>query len=225
MHDLRCRIFSAPLRGRKDRDLHSVYALWTDVWSRTLAEIDPNTILVSDKFSSQDEVVSLFIGDDPVAAGTLKVLDLKHDIDRRDSFFEPLPQDFSDRLLRSHARIMVGGYLTIASSARGFQSGLPTTEVLVGLMVRRFQESGADVLVATMRSDIPAYATAVQLGARIAATTEMHNVPVVVITAMKSAINSNPNALVDQLIDELWENRNGPSVSRKLERQGIADAG
>lgn len=207
MHEWSCIVAHAPFRGERSDIINDLFELWWGVWSQTFSEIDPGLHLASDKFSCQDEIISLFHAGRPLAMGTIKSLDLSLDIDRSDSFIRSLPDSFRNDLLDRGAKIMVGGYLTVAPAARGMRQGFPTIEILVGLMMRYFLFSGAEQLVATMRSDIPAYATALQLGARVAARSAMHNVPVVAVVASRATIAGNPDPLVDDLIDDLWISR------------------
>lgn len=83
------------------------------------------------------------------------------------------------RVLGGLTRICIGSNLAMAPEFRGTVDGVEVSEMLLGLAVRRFHESDAQVMVGTMRNDRRMNDLSYRLGTRpLLQVATHHNVDV-----------------------------------------------
>lgn len=131
-----------------------VYRCWEDVWSKAYIELHNNDeSLRSDAFTRQDYVGAVLYKGECIALSFFRWIDTELSIIRRDSYFANWGETHIKKLCSRGSRVMVCSYFTIAPSARGAQLGVSMKDLLVGLSLRVFLESGADAMTGALRRD------------------------------------------------------------------------
>jgi hypothetical protein len=135
--------------SRFKRHLSSAYDGWHRVWSDTLRELAGATCVFSDEFSRQDEIGALF----PSKTNALDSAHFDGSICRH-RVFSRTRTSASGLRLRVSGRSRKGYGCASAAILRSHRNGAVArrgvpVKVLLGLALRRFLESGADVMVGT----------------------------------------------------------------------------
>lgn len=129
------------------------FHFWRELWTDTLAKVAPGSILHSDEFIRHDEVIALFKEDEPVGLFGLNWYWTQSFIERGLRYWTHYPEWFSQYLGESRALWMSMSYLSVSDRYRRGQTGLPISDWLVGLAVKRFEESDASDLFTYTRND------------------------------------------------------------------------
>jgi hypothetical protein len=183
------------------------YRCWKDVWTRTLQELDGADSIRSDDFTRQDELGLLFEGSDCIGMTAYRWVDFASPAARDDSYFSAWPDEAKDALVENGTRVCIGSYLTVAPEWRRTENH-SAKELLLGLAVRRFLASPADVMTGTMRNDRGMSGIAYRLGARLLAPSTMHGVDVDLVAFDRCALEDDGGlSRLDPSIRTLWRGR------------------
>jgi hypothetical protein len=131
------------------RDLTEAYDLWLTVWQKTFKELGKSSLINSDDFSRQDEIVALFDGSTCAALSFGRIVDTDSSIARHDSYFDAWAFGDTDHLKQNGSLVYISSYFTVAEEYRGTD----TKDQLMRALIRQFECSRADVLAATTRND------------------------------------------------------------------------
>jgi hypothetical protein len=175
LHPRACGPADVPLIGE-------AYRCWSDVWSRTLLELDGATQLPSDDFTRQDEVCTIFYGYECVALSCFRYIDLANPMYHDDSYFKAWPASARAAACREGTRLCVGSHITIAPDWR--RSFLRS--VLTALTLDRRSASGSDAILGTMRDNRGMSKLVARLGGHALGHAELHNVPVTLFALYRS---------------------------------------
>jgi hypothetical protein len=170
-HVLRPRAVDAGERERIGR----AHACWLDTWSAMLRDLDGVELRFDDDFARQDEVGALFCGDECVGVSGYRFVDLSLPWHRRDSYFAAWPQPLLEQIAAVSPRVCIGSNLAVAPSWRGAIRPMRVSEMLLGLAVRRWQESDAQIMVGTMRNDRRMNDISYRMGALPLRTNVLHH--------------------------------------------------
>ena len=146
--------------------LNRAYDCWHESWSVMLEQLDGNAFTHADDFSRQHQIGALFRGDDCAGVSAFRWVDPSLAFHLEDSYFAPWPRPMLRRVLGGLTRVCIGSNLVVAPDFRGTIDGVKVSEVLLGLAVRRYHESDAQLMVGTMRNDRRMNDLSYRLGAR-----------------------------------------------------------
>lgn len=187
--------------------LGGAYRCWKNVWMQTFQELDGAEQIRSDDFTRQDELGLLFEGDECIGMTAYRWVDFSHPTARDDSYFSAWSDDALDALVENGTRVCIGSYLTVAPEWRRTEIH-SAKELLLGLAVRRFLASPADVMTGTMRNDRGMNGIAYRLGARLLTSSTMHGVDVDLVAFDRSALEDDGGlSRLDPAIRQLWRGR------------------
>ncbi len=186
-------------------DYKSAYAMWKMVWSETFRELDGLESMFSDDFARQDEILCVFRGPVCLALGLMRWRDIELSSVREDSYFQIWPAEAIDKLRSNGKDIVIFCNLTVHPMARSNALGLPMKDVMVGLLIQRFLESGSDAMTGVMRANRGMHKVAYRLGATALATGLVHhNSPVDLVAFFpESLIGGEPE--VAYAVRYLWD--------------------
>jgi hypothetical protein len=186
-------------------DYKSAYALWKMVWLETFKELDGVDRIFSDDFSRQDEILCLFRGPICLAVGVMRWRNLDMPSVRDDSYFEMWPTKALEILGSNGKNIVIASNLAVHPMARRNALGLPMKDVMLGLLVKRFLESGADAMTGAMRADRGMHTAAYQLGASVLESNlVLHNSPVELVAFFPQNMISGEGK-VGAAVQYLWD--------------------
>ena len=132
--------------------LGEAYRCWSEVWNRTLDELDQVKHVPSDDFSRQDLIGAIFHDWECIGMTSFRWVDLANPIDKDDSYFSVWPRTCVKAVCAAGTRVCIGSNLTVAAPWRHAQ-GTSVKELLLTLAVDRFLRSDADAMAGTMRND------------------------------------------------------------------------
>jgi hypothetical protein len=130
------------------RDLTAAYELWLTVWQKTFKELGKSSLIPSDDFSRQDEIVALFDGPTCAALSFGRIVDMDSSIARHDSYFDAWLFADTVHLKQTGSLVYISSYFTVAEEYRGSAA----KHELMRALIRQFECSRADVLAATTRN-------------------------------------------------------------------------
>ncbi|MDJ0450532.1 hypothetical protein [Methylocystis sp. JR02] len=185
-------------------DYKSAYAMWKMVWSETFRELDGLDKMFSDDFARQDEILCVFRGPVCLALGLMRWRDIELPSVREDSYFQMWPAEAIDGLRANGKDIIICCNLTIHPMARSNALGLPMKDVMMGLLIQRFLESGADAMTGAMRADRGMHKTTYRLGATPLATGLVHHNSPVDLVAFFPQNMTGGEAEVARAVRYLW---------------------
>lgn len=190
--------------------LHAAaYRCWHESWSEAFRELGKPGPLHSDAFSRQREMCALFLGEQCVALSFISPLDLEHPVARADSYFHNWTDRALTSLVRDGSRVMVNGNFTVHSIARGAAPGFSVKDVLLGLCIERFLESGAAAMTGAVRKSRNVHGLVRRWGA---VTLEEdrpsgHGDLVDLVAFYKPEATSRPPLEFDATVQQLWHAR------------------
>ncbi len=142
---------------KKSRDKYtlSAYQCWYDTWDATYRELMFDDPLFSDNFTRQDEIGTLFYGEDAVALIFYRWVDGFHMMHRQDSYFRAWPDSALEDLCREGSRVCVSSNFTVAKGMqKKFAAEFSVKDVIVAMGIERFlmKYPHADVVAGTVRN-------------------------------------------------------------------------
>jgi hypothetical protein len=189
-------------------DYESAYAMWKLVWSQTFRELDGTEIIYSDEFTRQDEIICIFQRQVCLAMGVMRWTNYKLPTIREDSYFKMWPREALEALGAKGNQVIICSNLTVHPLGRGNKLGLPLKDVMVGLLVERLKESGADAMTGTMRADRGMHKTTYQFGATLLAPNLVHhNVPVDLVAFFPDQMAASQDPVVASSVEFLWNSK------------------
>lgn len=228
MKDLRYVIVPGQWPEENQKEIYAkVYKCWEDVWSKTFIELDKtDSHLVSDAFTRQDYVGAIMYKDECIALSFFRWIDPGLKTLSRDSYFSNWSEIHIKKLRSRGENLMVCSYFTIAPAARGLQLGFSMKDLLVGLSLRVFLESGADAMTGALRRDRHVNEACARWGGVEIARdipSGHGDATVDLMGFFQKEISSNPRRDESDLVDHLWQDRLVVSSYRKsVEREKIA---
>lgn len=190
------------------QDYNSAYAMWKLVWSDTFKELDGADRIYSDDFCRTDEIICLFREQTCLAMGFMRWVNFNLESACEDSYFKVWPKEALQKLGSRGNNVIVCSNLTVHPLARGNKLGLPYKDVMVGLLVERLMESGADAMTGTMRVDRGMHKTTFQFGAELLLKNLVHHgVPVDLVAFYPGQIVPSTDPLVAESVSALWRFR------------------
>lgn len=185
------------------------YALWKDVWRKTLFELDGTEQIFSDQFIRQDYFGVFTDGDQPVALCCFKEMQLEHQTHREDSWFKPWPADLLTSLSREHKRWLVPSWLTVHPDYRRTKRTLPVDFAAMGieLIALMCLDTKADIAVGTPRNDRSVSQLLYRVGGKAVKKDVIHHgVSIDLVTMLPQDIKE-ANGNISFEMRRLWKSR------------------
>ncbi len=154
--DIKFKIFFP--QNIPDSDLaefNQVYQLWYKIWLETRQEVDPGLNTPSDSFGRQDEIVVIYMKDQPIGMQCHRYVDTFQSWITQDSYFMPKlwPQDAIKNFLKLGRYQILGSHIFIDPQFRKSSSGLSTKNILCSVALTHTFGTSADALIGMMRKD------------------------------------------------------------------------
>jgi hypothetical protein len=129
----------------------AAYQAWKGVWGGVLKEVAGVPRLHADAFTRQDEILTLFHGEEVAALTLMTRVDLSKKYFREDSYFQHWPELAVQGLTRDGLDVLVcSNFTTMPRFRRDCE--LPVKDLLVGLSCRRLLASPCSVMTGNMRN-------------------------------------------------------------------------
>ncbi len=136
-------------------DFNDVYQLWYKIWVETRKEVDPDLHTPSDSFSRQDEILVIYMKDQPIGMQCHRYVDTHQSWVVSDSYFMPKlwPDEAKKSFLKLGRYQILGSHIFIDPQFRKSASGLSTKNILCSVALTHTFGSSADALIGMMRKD------------------------------------------------------------------------
>jgi hypothetical protein len=215
-----CLLPPHPRHPQTAGPVNAAYRCWKTVWAETLRELDGTSQLFSDDFSRQSFIGALFYDSNCVALGFFRRQNFNLSLAADDSYFKVWPEEAIKKLISDGHDVMVGSNITVDPNFRGeIIPGLQLKNLIVGLMVRTFLETNADVTTGTMRVNKNMHQSASQFGSTLLHTgLRHHHVDVELVAFYRRLLLLKNENSADLPLETLWRNRQD---LRELELQNL----
>jgi hypothetical protein len=186
----------------------AAYKCWKDVWSETFLELDGNSKLASNDFTRQDEVSALFHGDKCLGVTFFNWIDFASQVAKEDSYFEVWSPKAISELTKFDSRVLVCSNFTLHPDGRRNALGVSMKDVLMGLLVKRFLDSGANSMTGTVRNNRGVNVCTYRHGAvALERDFKLHGVEVDLVAFYRDTAKLSDDPMISNLVDALWERR------------------
>lgn len=197
-------------------EYRAAQACWEDVWLGLYDQHRVEQPLFLDHLLRQDEAACLFVGDRCVGMILFRTVDFALMDYGRDSYFKEWESPDRATLLRFGSKVFLTTFLTVHPDFRNFSREFKFKEVLLGIMIKRFLESSADVISGVTRRDRGINDESFKLGA----TLVREDVPymgdrfrVDLVAFYRSDARESTNLEVRRLCQRLWNARLDPAAA------------
>ena len=144
--------FNTSNPGRYLNHCQSAYKLWRQQWIQTFGDLDSSKQLTSDDFIDR-ELCGLFQGEQAIGFMLCKFMDLRRYPTIDLLYFKNYPQSLIDRNLEKQDPIMIMSYMTLDPTWRKSNTNYSVSELLIGFMILRLNNSEAHRAVGYFRNN------------------------------------------------------------------------
>lgn len=144
--------FNTSHPGVYHRHCQSAYALWKHQWVDTFKDLDKSKTLLSDDFIER-ELCGLFDGEKAIGFMLCKFMDLRLNSTIDTLYFKNYPENLISRNKVLKDRLMVMSYMTLDPAWRKSTTNYSISELLIGFMILRLNNSNADRAVGYFRNN------------------------------------------------------------------------
>jgi len=209
-------LYLIPGRGiaKKYEDIYNkTYEMWKRTWQQTILNewSDKETIIFSDDFTRQDEIMTLFYNGDCVGCVFFRYVDFDEYTHREDSYFKSWNELALKRLTKNGKKVFVASYFTLAEEFRGTKHGIPWKNVIATLTQKRFIHTDRDVGTGTMRRSKGMHKASYSVGTEMIQENVEFSIcgvsePVDLIASYRTEVDPNfiHPALAD-VVEQLWD--------------------
>lgn len=211
------------LNNTKDQRVYDLsFKMWYDTWDSTYRnDFLSNDLLMSDEFTRQDEILSLFYLGECAALCFFSHVSMKDESARLDSYFSKWPKNAIDGLCSKGSEIIICSQFTVAEKFRKLgpleMENVPWKVILMGMLSKYYMNSGRDAMTGTMRASKNMGNLTYQFGTIPLKEKHIYReatdrLPVDLVDLVGFYQDNVHNAYYSQplskFLDELWENRN-----------------
>jgi hypothetical protein len=151
--ELSVRVTSADERDPQSRDaLRAAWTCWSESQRALLEEVGKDPSIPSDEFTRQDQWLTVRYGKECMGVAAFRWLDLDLPYFEEDSYFRVWPEDARRAIRAIGSKVCLVSNVAVARAWRGRFGAFNVKSLLVGLGIQHFNESDADLIVATMRN-------------------------------------------------------------------------
>jgi hypothetical protein len=198
------------------------YEHWKQTWEEHFRERDGIEKLHSDCFTKQDEISAFFFRDTCLAALCTRVVDLQHQVNLDDSYFDMWDRGSISKLTKDGHRIAICGYFSIINECPKFNDEVRLRDVMIYLTVAHLMRSGINAISGVARKDKGMHKSFTLFGAETIQTDlTLHNGMVDLVAFYKGCPRTN-DPKVAEISNYIWDRRVGQtqiidlSVGRKV---------
>lgn len=190
------------------------FEFWYRVWEDTFSALHGPFQLFSDEFTRQDQIGLLVYREDILASVCFRSVDLNRRASLKDSYFKPWLAEDLDRVRSIGPKALIGSHFAVSPRARGTVEGLPTKQLLMGLVAWTLVESSCDSLIGTPRRDKSVHTTAFEWGAEVVRENVDcgHVVPVDLVLFDRKKILAEGRHLQLPVVNQLFETRKNLTI-------------
>lgn len=188
-------------------DFNNVYAVWKSSFREVVesagGKLDP------DDFFRNDLVGAIMFKNEVVALSTMTMFDLRLHSSVDHHYVQALESATVKKLVRDQQpRIISIEYLNVLPNWRKSHSNILWTEVLIGLGLKLMDNSPADVIMGTPRTDVKVLNVCLNLDAiEVQEPIKKMNYPCAVVVFPKKQNRKFSNPTTQQYVDGLWKDR------------------
>lgn len=190
------------------KDYQKAYDCWRSVWEDTYKnELKFDKKLTSDDFTRQDEIVTLFYGEECVGLSFMKWTSFENSTAKADSYFNSWTDFDLHSLNKEGKSIIVCSNFTISLDFRRGRGGFNWKDLLMCFLSMRLLYSNADAMTGTMRLSKGMGEATYRAGAvaiRKNVVFKETNDPVDLVGFYKSKIDQCGTDEVLQVAQEVW---------------------
>jgi hypothetical protein len=143
---------------------------------------------------------------------------------KSDSYFSNWSEIHIKKLLSKGDNVIVCSNFTIAKEARGLSTGFSMKDLLVGITLRTFLDTGADVLTGALRRDRHVNEACARWGG-VEIAREIpsgHGDTVDLMGFYQEVIAKHPKQELSKLVEELWDSRTVDSIFKHTNTARVA---
>ena len=191
-------------------DMHSAeylaaYRMWHDVWRETYDQLGLGSVLHSDNFTRQEQVLGLFIEGKCAGLSCYRSVDLSSEPGRNDSWLADWPADLMDELCAKDPLQLVGSAFAVAKEFRRQDYlGLSLKDLLAAANVRYFdQHTGHYGMLGSMRNSRGTNTAVYKYGVTKLRTVEINHEPTDLVIFLRDQLKPLPSE-IDFLFRRAW---------------------
>jgi len=189
--------------------INDIYRFWHRQWIQTFQELKGLSKLYSDDFIRQSEISFITHQNRIVSFFAHAFFDLRLESHRQHSYFKSYPTQFLEHLESLNLnKVMTMGWLCVDPTWRKAAKGTFIAQLQAGMAYKRFEKSEADTLITFTRNDRKVNDLAYLYGSIcFLPKWKEHNVEVDVVYTLKSSLKNNPDPLLHNTRERLWNER------------------
>lgn len=185
---------------------------WAQVWGHLFEEFQVNQQVFMDAFLRQDEAACLFYRDECIGMILFRTLDFDLLDYSRDSYFKDWTEADLNNLLMRGKKVFIASYMTVHPDYRHTSPELnfKFKELFMEIMVRRFLESGADVISGIARRDRGMHDESYKMGAHLIRENMDYmggKFKVDLVGFYRNAVQHSPIEPVRAVAESLWRRK------------------
>ena len=192
---------------------NATYILWKNGVKEGMCSLglhEQASQLTSDEFLRHEEVFALFYQNQPVGLLLFDWMNLIKNFAILDhSYFNDYPKSLVQNLVRQGCEnFMVISKLVVAKKWRKHCIGPGVSEILTGMMIRRFKQSKADVLLFLTRNDRGTNKLGIEYGAEVLLSNhQCYGANSDILAIYPDSVKNSSDAVIDATTEYLWQNR------------------
>ena len=168
--DLQYCVLPGKYLSQIHRQLYAeIFKFWHKSWSRTFSEIELPFAATSEEFCRHEEVTCLTYKGFVIACALVDYFDISNPVQQNHSYFANYPVDVLKKvnLASKNLPVFTFGYLAIDPD---FRKQHALADLIVGLAVRRIQESANPLMITYTRNSRKTNDLGYRLGAHVLAS-------------------------------------------------------
>ncbi|HEX4924439.1 MAG TPA: hypothetical protein VFV50_10145, partial [Bdellovibrionales bacterium] len=184
------------------------YRCWKEVWSEALLELDGSDKIHSDEFTRHDEVSAVFLKNKCIGTTSFCWMDFGLSPTKDDSYFKIWTPKAIEALTKYDSKVLVCSFFTLHPDGRQGKLGINMKDVLMGLLVKRFLDSGAKSMTGTVRNNRGVNLSTYRHGAEVLERDlKLHGVDVDLVAFYQDTAHVSQDPIIAHVVESLWNKR------------------
>ena len=218
--NLEFSIFSAHDVARTEAQIllhNKVYDFWYRIWNEVFSQSESMESLDTDDFFRQQFVKVVTCEDEVVGCSFSTMFNLKNDFYKKHSYFSSFTPEVHEILKQNGQSAISVEYLTSHPDWRKRDIGVSLGAVILGLDMKLMKSLGADLALGATRKDLKVnhlcaghgWETLIPSFIKCKYECEL-------MAAYSKKVRPYPDALTQQTIERLWQDRNDYRVRKSI---------
>ncbi len=183
----------------------AAYRMWHDVWRETYEQLGFGSILYSDGFTRQEQVLGIFIDGKCAGLSCYRTVDLASEPGRSDSWLADWPSDLMDELSAQDPLLLIGSAFAIAKEFRRQEHlGFTFKDLLAAANVRYFERhTGHYGMLGSMRNSRGTNTAVYKYGVTKLRTIAINKEPTDLVIFLRDKLKPLPDE-IDFMFRRAW---------------------